>query len=86
MRCAVNSRRCLIQPALLEVDTRQVEGAMPRVDCFDPFKNLFGLSQLALAGTAVAFPQQADTVVVPALPLRYRAACIGIDGQAVFDG
>ena len=64
LRCAVNSSRCLIQSALLEVDTRQVEGSLPRVYRFDPFKNLFGLSQLTLAGTAVSFPKQSDTCLL----------------------
>ena len=56
-------------PAFLLIDPRQVDPAVGAAELGDLLEDRLGLLQLALLAALVApFEQQADAVVVPALP------------------
>ena len=71
-RGAAQRLRGVVEPAFLVVDARQVERALGPAQPLDLGERRLGLAQLALLAAGVAFEQQADAVVVPALPQRLR--------------
>ena len=70
LRGALQRSHGVVQPALLEIDPGQVERAVRAAELFDLRKSLRGLNQFALLAAFVAFEQQADAIIIPALPLR----------------
>jgi len=58
----------LFQPPFLQINARQIYSPIGAAKIFDVFEGLRRLNQLALLRRHITFKQQADAVIIPALP------------------